>query len=185
MAASFSDFIKHKAEVPNAKKQVKKVVSHHDEPKHVMKESKMENSAFNEAQVYIKNLKKKIDTVFYRFGMSGLEKIDEAIISSLNEMLSPSNKKPMKESKTVRKQARSSSVQHSEKQQTIKQTKESTTENALESSAKALLGALSEQAAFVPTVTSPNTVASTENDAAMANIEALSMALGSDPNEEN
>lgn len=194
MSSSFRDFIntaKHPVkQQPTVKTESKNPVQQTVKTKTV-KEETMENDAFNEAQTYIKNLKKKIDTVFYRFGMSGLERIDEAIIGTLNEMLHPENKKPIKESqrnhKTApRKAHKAQSTPVVEDTNTDNQSipqQVSTSESALEKSAKAILGVLSQQAAFAPTSTVMESK-QTGSGMTMDSIEALSMALGGTPTNE-
>lgn len=51
-----------------------------------------DNSLMSESTQIMSTLNKKIETVFYKFGMYGLEKIDEAIIVAIQDLLNPKEK---------------------------------------------------------------------------------------------
>lgn len=59
-----------------------------------------EEDVITESENMIATLQEKIEQVFYRFGLAGLERVDGAIINCVNEMLNPDG---VTESRTSRK----------------------------------------------------------------------------------
>lgn len=146
MDISFHDFVNKnkKPETRQANKVVHKETRPMNERKIIRQRPAVEkhNDYAAEADMMIENLKQKIDAVFYRFGVSGLERLDEVFCETLNEMINPSPvKKPI-----VKESRRLMPKKHTVKRNTeapVFDTK--TSASALEQSAQAFISAAEQQ----------------------------------------
>lgn len=73
-----------------------------------------EEDVITESENMIATLQEKIEQVFYRFGLAGLERVDGAIINCVNEMLNPEgvteSTKPSRKASTRQQTARAEST---------------------------------------------------------------------------
>lgn len=71
--------------IPNKKK----LVSHKHIVEHKRPIMDQDDDIITESQNMIDNLKNKVDAIFYRYGMNGLDKLDEAFIRCAKELMNP------------------------------------------------------------------------------------------------
>lgn len=72
-------------------------VDQYNRPIQISKKQLAENTIENTANTLTEAIKRKVDTIFYRFGIQGLEKLDEKILDTIEELQYP-EPKPIKKS---------------------------------------------------------------------------------------
>lgn len=70
-------------------------VDQYNRPIQISKKQLAENTIENTANTLTEAIKRKVDTIFYRFGIQGLEKLDEKILDTIEELQYP-EPKPIK-----------------------------------------------------------------------------------------
>ena len=73
-------------------------IEQYNRPIQVTKKALQENTIENTANTLTEAIKRKVDTIFYRFGIQGLEKLDEKILDTIEELECPDTKTPIKKS---------------------------------------------------------------------------------------
>lgn len=72
-------------------------IDQYNRPISINKKHLQENTIENTANTLTEAIKRKVDTIFYRFGIQGLEKLDEKILDTIEELQYP-EPKPVKKS---------------------------------------------------------------------------------------
>lgn len=72
-------------------------VDQYNRPIQISKKQLAENTIESTANTLTEAIKRKVDTIFYRFGIQGLEKLDEKILDTIEELQYP-EPKPIKKS---------------------------------------------------------------------------------------
>ena len=82
---------------PAPKKVVRQAmpVEQYNRPIQITKKQLAENTIESTANTLTEAIKRKVDTIFYRFGIQGLEKLDEKILDTIEELQYP-EPKPLK-----------------------------------------------------------------------------------------
>ena len=73
-------------------------IDQYNRPIQISKKQLTENTIENTANTLTEAIKRKVDTIFYRFGIQGLEKLDEKILDTIEELQYPEQKTPIKKS---------------------------------------------------------------------------------------
>ena len=64
-------------------------IDQYNRPIQISKKQLAENTIENTANTLTEAIKRKVDTIFYRFGIQGLEKLDEKILDTIEELQYP------------------------------------------------------------------------------------------------
>lgn len=75
----------------------------YNRPIQISKKQLAENTIENTANTLTEAIKRKVDTIFYRFGIQGLEKLDEKILDTIEELQYPEPKQIKKTGVSMRR----------------------------------------------------------------------------------
>ena len=78
-------------------------VDQYNRPIQISKKQLAENTIENTANTLTDAIKRKVDTIFYRFGIQGLEKLDEKILDTIEELQYPEPKQIKKSGVSMRR----------------------------------------------------------------------------------
>lgn len=78
-------------------------VDQYNRPIQISKKQLAENTIENTANTLTEAIKRKVDTIFYRFGIQGLEKLDEKILDTIEELQYPEPKQIKKSGVSMRR----------------------------------------------------------------------------------
>lgn len=78
-------------------------VDQYNRPIQISKKQLAENTIENTANTLTEAIKRKVDTIFYRFGIQGLEKLDEKILDTIEELQYPEPKQAKKSGVNMRR----------------------------------------------------------------------------------
>jgi hypothetical protein len=78
-------------------------VDQYNRPIQIGKKQLAENTIENTANTLTEAIKRKVDTIFYRFGIQGLEKLDEKILDTIEELQYPEPKQIKKSGVSMRR----------------------------------------------------------------------------------
>ena len=78
-------------------------VDQYNRPIQISKKQLAENTIENTANTLTEAIKRKVDTIFYRFGIQGLEKLDEKILDTIEELQYPEPKQIKKSGVNMRR----------------------------------------------------------------------------------
>ena len=78
-------------------------VDQYNRPIQIGKKQLAENTIENTANTLTEAIKRKVDTIFYRFGIQGLEKLDEKILDTIEELQYPEPKQIKKSGVNMRR----------------------------------------------------------------------------------
>lgn len=78
-------------------------VDQYNRPIQISKKQLAENTIENTANTLTEAIKRKVDTIFYRFGIQGLEKLDEKILDTIEELQYPEPKQTKKPGVNMRR----------------------------------------------------------------------------------
>ena len=78
-------------------------VDQYNRPIQISKKQLAENTIENTANTLTEAIKRKVDTIFYRFGIQGLEKLDEKILDTIEELQYPEPKQVKKSGVSMRR----------------------------------------------------------------------------------
>lgn len=78
-------------------------VDQYNRPIQISKKQLAENTIENTANTLTEAIKRKVDTIFYRFGIQGLEKLDEKILDTIEELQYPEPKQAKKSGVSMRR----------------------------------------------------------------------------------